>query len=115
MAKLCVDYQIRSCVKYTPSWSERQRMFFNPFPNDNLDPSKLKEFTDNNFRFDENCRKFFKSLENTAGKGEIVCNKQFSFSHCVFKRLVLQTRKNQGLFGKGLKWLESTEPNNLCF
>ena len=27
----------------------------------------------------------------------------FSFFHSVFKRLVLQTRKNQGLFGKGLK------------
>ena len=27
----------------------------------------------------------------------------FSFSHSVFKRLVLQTCKNQGLFGKGLK------------
>ena len=26
----------------------------------------------------------------------------FSFSHSVFNRLVLQTRKNQGLFGKGL-------------
>ena len=26
----------------------------------------------------------------------------FSFSHSVFKRLVLQTHKNQGLFGKGL-------------
>ena len=25
----------------------------------------------------------------------------FSFSHTDFKRLVLQTRKNQGLFGKG--------------
>ena len=30
----------------------------------------------------------------------------FSFSHSVFKRLVLQTRKNQGLFGKGLKLKE---------
>ena len=27
----------------------------------------------------------------------------FSFSHCVLKRLVLQTCKNQGLFGKELK------------
>ena len=27
----------------------------------------------------------------------------FSFSHCVFKRDVLQSRKNQGLFGKGVK------------
>ena len=26
----------------------------------------------------------------------------FSFSHSVFKRLVLQTRENKGLFGKGL-------------
>ena len=26
----------------------------------------------------------------------------FSFSHSVFKRLELQTRKNQELFGKGL-------------
>ena len=26
----------------------------------------------------------------------------FSFSHSVFKRLLLQTHKNQGLFGKGL-------------
>ena len=27
----------------------------------------------------------------------------FSFSHSVFKSIVLQTRKNQGLFGEGLK------------
>ena len=27
----------------------------------------------------------------------------FSFSHSVFKRLELQTHKNQGLFGKGLR------------
>ena len=26
----------------------------------------------------------------------------FYFSHSIFKRLELQTRKNQGLFGKGL-------------
>ena len=39
------------------------------------------------------------------GKGEIArCN--FSFSHGVFKRFVMQTRKNQGLFGKELKSLK---------
>ena len=27
----------------------------------------------------------------------------FTFFHSVFKRLVLQIRKNQGLFGKGLR------------
>ena len=34
-------------------------------------------------------------------KEEIACN--FSVSHSVFKRLVLKTHKNKGLFGKGLK------------
>ena len=29
----------------------------------------------------------------------------FSFSHSVLKRLVMQTRKNEGLFGKGLMTL----------
>ena len=36
-----------------------------------LDPSKLKEFSDDNFKFDKKGRKFFKQVENTAGKGEI--------------------------------------------
>ena len=36
-----------------------------------LDSSELKEFADNNFKFDENGRKFPKRLENTVGKGEI--------------------------------------------
>ena len=28
----------------------------------------------------------------------------FAFSHSVFKKLLLQTHKNQGLFEKGLIW-----------
>ena len=36
-----------------------------------LDSSKLKEIADANFKFDVNGRKFFKRVENTAGKGEI--------------------------------------------
>ena len=36
-----------------------------------LDSSKLKEFADANFKFDENGRKFSKRVENTVGKGEI--------------------------------------------
>ena len=31
-----------------------------------LDSSKLKEFTDNNSKFDENGRKFSKRVENTG-------------------------------------------------
>ena len=38
---------------------------------------KLKELADNNFKSDENARKFSKSIENSVGKGEITCYKQF--------------------------------------
>ena len=65
-----------------------------PFPKRQiLDLSKPKEFADDNFKFGKNGRKFSKWLENTVGKEEI--------AH-VFKRLVLQTHKNKGLFRKGL-------------
>ena len=37
----------------------------------NMDSSELKDFTDNNSKFDENGGKFPKSVENTVGKGEI--------------------------------------------
>ena len=36
-----------------------------------LDSSELKEFADDNFKFDENGRKLSKRVENTVGKGEI--------------------------------------------
>ena len=42
-----------------------------------LDPSKLKEFADDKFKFDENSRKFSKWLEDTVGKGEIARYEQF--------------------------------------
>ena len=35
-------------------------------------------------------------------KEKFLVTSNFFFSHSVFKRLVLQTRKNQGLFGTGL-------------
>ena len=41
--------------------------------------------------------------EKTPWKKEkLLVTIKFSFSHSVFKRLVLQTRENQGLFGNGL-------------
>ena len=68
-----------------------------------LHHSKLKEFADDNFKLDDNGRKSSKRVENTVGKRR---NCSFSFSHSVFKRLVLQSRKNQGLFGKGFNRTE---------
>ena len=51
-----------------------------------LDSSKLKEFADNNFKFDENGRKLSKQVENTVGKGEIARNEQFLlFPQCFQK------------------------------
>ena len=42
-------------------------------------------------------------------KEKLLVMSNFSFSHSVFKRLVLQTRKNQGLFGKGLNYIHENE------
>ena len=36
-----------------------------------LDSSKLKNFADDNFEFEENGRKFLRWAENNVGKGEI--------------------------------------------
>ena len=50
----------------------------NPLPDDKiLDWSKVKEFADDNFKFDKDDRKFSKQVENTAGKGEIARYEQF--------------------------------------
>ena len=58
-----------------------------------LDPSKLKEFADDNFRYDENGRKFSKWVENTVGKEKLLVTSNFSFSHSVYLRLVSQGRQ----------------------
>ena len=42
-----------------------------------------------------------KDVENTVGKGEIARYEQFLLFPPCSRRLVMQTRKNQGLFGKG--------------
>ena len=70
------------------------------------------EFADKNFIFGENGRKVSQWLENTTGKGEIahlLITSNFPFFHCVFKRLLLQTCNNQGLFGKELKLMKIAE------
>ena len=42
-----------------------------------IDWSKLKEFADNNFKFDENGGEFSERVENIAGEGEISRYEQF--------------------------------------
>ena len=67
----------------------------NSLPNDKfLDSSKLKEFADNNLKFDENGRRFTKRVENTVGKGEVARYDQFLlFSQCFQKTFTADTEK----------------------
>ena len=71
--------------------------------------SKLKDFEDGNFKLDENGRKLSILVENTVGKGEIARYEQFLLfpQFFFFQRLVLQRRKNRGLYGKGLKGISA--------
>ena len=51
-----------------------------------LDSSKLKDYADDNLKFEENGRNLFKPVENTVGKGEIARYKQFLlFPQCFQK------------------------------
>ena len=64
-----------------------------PFPKRQiLDTSKLKEFVEENFKFDENRKKFPKLVENTVGNGEIACYEQFLlFPQCFQKTCIADT------------------------
>ena len=64
-----------------------------PFPKQQiLDGSKLKEFADDNFNFDENGLKFSTRVENTVGKGEIARYEQFLlFPQCFQKTCTADT------------------------
>ena len=68
---------------------------FNPLPDDKiLDRSNLKQSADDNFKFDENSRKFCKRVENTVGKGEIARYEQFLlYPQCFQKACFLEASK----------------------
>ena len=54
----------------------------------------MKEFADDNLKFDKNGRKLSKQVENTVGKGEIARYEQFLLFPTVFSK---------GLFPRGVK------------
>ena len=57
-----------------------------------LDPSKLKEFPEDNFKIDENGQKCSKRVENNVGKGEIALYRQFLlFPQCFQKASAADT------------------------
>ena len=59
-------------------WASLPTLKFQPFPKQQIsDSSKLKEFTDDNFKFEKYGGKFFKWVGNNVGKEEIACYEQF--------------------------------------
>ena len=74
-------------------WTGLEIHCIEPFPKRQiLDASKLKEFADDNFKFDENGRKLSKQVENTVGKGEIARYEQFLlFPQCFQKTCTADT------------------------
>ena len=84
----------------------------------------MKDFADDNFKFNENGRKFSKRVENTVGKKEkLLVASNSSFSHSVFNRLVQQTRKKSDLVWErvnpkkvtGGAWNQTLDPCSKCY
>ena len=69
----------------------------------NLDFSKHKKFTDDNFKFDENGIKFSKMVEKTLGKGELLIMGNFSFFPVFSKGLKCRHLKTITCFGKSCR------------
>ena len=77
---------------------------FNSFPNDKfLDSSKLKEFADDNFKFDESGRKLSEQVENTEGKEEIARYKQFLLFPQCFQKICTSDTYKPGLVWERVK------------
>ena len=53
------------------------------------------------FKFDEDSGKFSKQVVNTVEKEALLVMGNFSFSSCFQKICTADSRKTQGLFGKG--------------
>ena len=78
-------------------------LLLNPYPNEKFytlpNWKSLQMTISNVMKIAESSPNDYKTLWE---KEKLLVSSNFSFSHNVFKRLILQTRKNQGLFGKGL-------------
>ena len=75
---------------------------FNPFLKQQiLDASKLREFADDNFKFDENGRNLSAWVEDTVGKGEIARYEHFlRFPQCFQKTCNCRRVRTRDFLGK---------------
>ena len=76
---------------------------FSSFPKQQIfSASNLNDFADDNFKFNENSRKFPKQVENTMGKGKIAHYLQFLlFPQCFQKTCMVRTLKTSACLGEG--------------
>ena len=66
-----------------------RKCILDQLPDDRIsDRSNLKQSAGDNFKIDENSRKFSKRVENTVGKGEIARYEQFLLFPQCFQKLV---------------------------
>ena len=77
----------------------------------------MKEFADDNFKFDENGRSFAKWVENTVGKGEIARYEQFLlFPQCFQKTYTPDTWKPMLVWERvKFKMILASMGKNKCF
>ena len=72
----------------------------------------MKEFADDNFKFDENGRKLSKQVENNVGKGEIACYKQFLlFPQCFQKACFPEVSKGVIVW----EWVKPVQSDSMGF
>ena len=75
-----------------------------------LDASKLEEFADDNFKFEENGRQLSERVENTVGKGEIARYEQFLlFPQCFNEACFPGASKGVILW----EWVKGFFPSNV--
>ena len=98
-----------TCIIYASKSAQIIRLInINPFSKRQFFySSKLKEFADDNCKFDKNGRKVFKWEENTMGKRRNCSLRAFfSFPTVFSKKLMLQIVKTRACLEKGSSWTE---------
>ena len=75
-----------------------------------LDSYKLKEFAETISNLMKMAECSPNGLKTLWEKENLLATSNLSFSHTVFKRLLMQTRKNLGLFRRGLSSLQTIYP-----
>ena len=83
--------------------SEDRVLKLNPFPNDKFQTCPNRKSLQTTIsKLMKMAYSFLNGKKTMWKKEKLLVMSNFSFSRIVFKIHVLQTRKNQGLFGKGL-------------